>query len=256
MKILHLTDLHFTYDLTAWQSQEKWEKIARDIAAGCEDKKINMVAVTGDFTCHGAKEEFEQAEKFLQDILNALGLKRQQVVMCAGNHDADTDEACSSFAHYQAFCEDFYKNNYGNDDQNTDKSSSGLFCGEKKNFVFVSMNTCCETSLELYERATLQEEDCKQLQDLSGEEIGILLLHHPPETIMNQELFDEVMASGKIQLILSGHQHMSLPRLYKAGEIAVVGGMAITPHRKWMASGCQIVDINESAEVKVMQIDL
>lgn len=246
MNILHLTDLHFNHEVPREESDRKWDKIVCKIVNGCQDEKINMVAVTGDFSYHGSCEEFDRVENFLQKLLDKLELTRAQVVMCAGNHDADTDEECSSFKHYEEFEERF-----------CDGRKDIIRVREDDvNYVFASMNTCRETSLLLYEHATLQTEECKKLDEIQNGETGVLLLHHPPETIMNQELFEKIMTSGKISLILSGHQHMSLPRLYKAGNIVVVGGMAISPHRKWMASGCQIVKIYENGKVEAKQIDV
>lgn len=254
MNILHLTDLHFTHDVLAKQSKEKWERVARGIEKGCEGRKIDVVAVTGDFSYHASREEFDRVEVFLQDVLTRLGLSRQQVLMCAGNHDSDTEEMYSAFDHYAAFAERFYGGNppYYHLELEEKHHKNSV----QARFGFVSVNTCHETSLELYERATFPVEDYQKIEELADGEVGILMIHHPPETIGNQDILEKIMDSGKIQLILSGHQHMSLPRLYKAGNIAVIGGMAISPHRKWMAAGCQLVSIKSDGKVRVKRIDL
>lgn len=247
MNILHLTDLHFTHNLPSVQSEQRWKRVACEIAGGCGKRKMDVVAVTGDFTCHASREEFDRAERFLQDLVNRLGLTRQRVLMCPGNHDADTDEAFSTFDHYEAFLKRFYGDNSPLSQKKIDS---------KTKYTFISMNTCHETSLEIYERATFLEEECQRVLELPKGEKGILLIHHPPETIGNQELLEQIMESGKVSLILSGHQHMSLPRVYQAGNITVVGGMAVSPHRKWMKAGCQIVVIKANGSVKTKRIEL
>lgn len=247
MNILHLTDLHFSEKLSETQSRDKWDKIACDIVKGCKKKGIECIVVTGDLTCHGAMVEFRRAEEFLKKILTELGLGKKQIFFCQGNHDADTDEEKSSFEHYEAFLKSFTN-------ENTDVSL--IKKGKNKRFAFLSMNTCRETSQKLYEYATLYEEDYNKLQSLTEDDLGILLLHHQPEAIINQDLFWKIVTSGKINLILSGHQHMQEPRVYRAGNVIIVGGMAVTPHLAWMEAGCQIVKIKSDGTVKVSRIDL
>lgn len=235
------------HDLPAEESQKKWKRIANSIEQECEKKKIDVAAVTGDFTYHASREEFDRVECFLEDVIGRLRLTRQQVLMCPGNHDADTGEAGSTFSHYQEFVERFYGGHFPLNHKKVNARTK---------YVFISMNTCRETSLELYERATFLEEECEKVLGLSDGEKGILLIHHPPETIGNQELLEKIMESQKACLILSGHQHMSQPRVYKAGGITVVGGMAVSPHRRWMAAGCQIVMIKSNGNVKTKRIEL
>ncbi len=240
MKILHLTDLHFTYALSEVDSNVKWKKILGFILKACKRQQIDMVAVTGDFCCHGAEVEFRRAETFLNELLENLNLSKENLVMCQGNHDTDGDEEGASFEHYQEFCSRF---------------TESAVC-KNDHYVFISMNTCSKTSLLLYENAVLVPEEVNLLNKVDCDEFGIVLMHHPPETINNQEIFEKIVESGKVKLILSGHQHMSLPRIYQAGNVVVVGGMAVSPHRQWMASGGQIVEIDEKGNVKAEAIKL
>ena len=66
----------------------------------------------------------------------------------------------------------------------------------------------------------------------------------------------EMVKNENVKLILSGHQHMSLPRVYQAEKKVIVNGMAVTPHREWMAAGCQLVKVKSDETIKVKQIDL
>lgn len=254
MNILHLTDLHFSCEPIKEQSQEKWGETVRQIIEGCGKKKINILAITGDLTCHGMKEEFDRAECFIQAVLDGLSMTREQVIICPGNHDADTEKANSTFEQYDEFVQNFYKNIVPV--KKTEAKIISKRTRKKLKFAFLTMNTCRETSLELYDRATIGKEDYKKLQELSEEEYGILLFHHQPEAIENQNVFINLIKSGKIKLILTGHQHMSQTRVYHAGDVVIVGGMAVTPHRTWMARGCQLVHVKADGRVKAIQINL
>lgn len=254
MNILHLTDLHFSRDIPEEKEQKKWNEILVKVIKICSEKKINVLAITGDFTCHGAEEEFVRAERFIQKLIGKIGLKKEQVLMCPGNHDADTEEENSSFEHYENFVRRFYGEHQPAWKIKRKKKNSE---NEKEQvYAFITMNTCHKTSLELYERASLTEEDCEKIRSLEANDYGIVLMHHQPEAIINQEAFTNIVKDDRMKLILSGHQHMSLTREYKAENVVIINGMAVTPHCQWMAAGCQIIKIKKDETIKIRQIDL
>lgn len=51
----------------------------------------DVVVVSGDLAEWGLRREFEQAERFLQELTRHLGLPRRRVVVVPGNHDVNWD---------------------------------------------------------------------------------------------------------------------------------------------------------------------
>jgi hypothetical protein len=96
------------------------EAIRRDL----EQVRINSIGgllVSGDLTWRGARDEFEWASKFINDIKSWARLTASQILVCPGNHDlafstepwtkgtpaTETGEA--SVAEYKRFYEQLYE---------------------------------------------------------------------------------------------------------------------------------------------------
>lgn len=250
MNILHITDLHFSRDISEEEIIKKWDRIKEKLAGTLSDTKTDAIAVTGDITSHGDISEFRQAKKYLFELSQLLSVKREKFFFCPGNHDADTEMSGSSFFHYQSFVNEFYgKSDYDYLVKKKDKKT-----GEKQKFQFVSVNTCTETSLRFFDEAVIPKGVFMQLGDLSGKSYVILLMHHQPEVIKNQEAFMKIVDSGVVQLILCGHLHTTQTRKYQAGEVTIVNGMAVTPHLDWIPAGIQLIHIKRNGKIKTMEI--
>ncbi|MBO5112465.1 MAG: metallophosphoesterase [Lachnospiraceae bacterium] len=252
MDILHMTDLHFSRDTEENEIREKWNHIKIKLKEELGDKKVDVMAVTGDITCHGDLCEFRQAKKYLLELSAFLSVKREKIFFCPGNHDADTEGKGSSFYHYQSFLNEFYgKSEYDYPVKKKDKKT-----GEKRKFCFVSINTCTETSLQFFDEAFIPDDAFLQLDDFSDNSYVILLMHHQPEVIKNQECFMRIVNSGVVKLILSGHLHTTQTRMYRAGETTIVNGMAVTPHLQWIPAGFQLIHIKRNDKIKITEIKI
>lgn len=252
MNILHMTDLHFAKDDSENEVREKWDYIKEMIQNKLSDKKVDAIAVTGDITSHGNPREFCMAKKYLLETAGLLEIKRKKVFFCPGNHDADTEVKGSSFFHYQSFLNEFYG-----------KSSSEYLVekkdrktGKKKKYQFVSINTCTQTSLQFFDEAVIPKEALMEQSSLSDENYVILLMHHQPEVIKNQECFMQIADSGKVQLILCGHLHPTMTREYRAGKTAIINGMAVTPHLSWIHAGIQLIHIKQNGKIKIKNVTM
>lgn len=252
MNILHMTDLHFSRDTEENEIREKWNHIKIKLKEELGDKKVDVMAVTGDITCHGDLCEFRQAKKYLLELSAFLSVKREKIFFCPGNHDADTEGKGASFYHYQSFLNEFYgKSVYDYPVKKKDKKT-----GEKRKFRFVSINTCTETSLQFFDEAFIPDDAFLQLDDFSDNSYVILLMHHQPEVIKNQECFMRIVNSGVVKLILSGHLHTTQTRMYRAGETTIVNGMAVTPHLQWIPAGMQLIHIKRNDKIKITEIKI
>jgi predicted phosphodiesterase len=103
---LHLSDLHFgtSHGFRNQLVQRHRRRVSREsllevlledlrasqlIGSGPDANKIALVLVTGDLTCSGDAHEFANAESFLRELCNELGLHISQVVVVPGNHDIE-----------------------------------------------------------------------------------------------------------------------------------------------------------------------
>lgn len=102
--ILHLSDLHFGMYIGK-ENKEQNEKRVFDVIESklfdffknyVEDgKRIDVIAITGDISYHGEKEEYDQFKRWLKKLCGKKLLNvdiRDHVVMCPGNHDKHHDK--------------------------------------------------------------------------------------------------------------------------------------------------------------------
>ncbi|HEX4609895.1 MAG TPA: metallophosphoesterase, partial [Urbifossiella sp.] len=85
VRLLHLSDLHFTPD-TDWQTH--LAPLLRDLRhkdLGCD--VVHHLVVSGDFVDKGNPRAFHPAREFVSALLNELGLSIERLVLVPGNHD-------------------------------------------------------------------------------------------------------------------------------------------------------------------------
>lgn len=252
MNILHMTDLHFTKNEPENAAREKWNHIKEIMRNTLPDKKVDAIAVTGDLTSHGDPWEFDMAKKYLLETAEFLDVKRKKVFFCPGNHDADTEVKGSAFYHYQSFLNEFY----GKSDNGYVVEKKSRKTGKKKKYQFIAVNTCTQTSLQFFDEAVIPEEALREHSGFADENYVIMLMHHQPEVIKNQENFMQIVNSGKVQLILCGHLHSTETRVYRAGKTIIVNGMAVTPHLSWIHAGIQLIHIGQNNKVRITKMIL
>ncbi|MBB2893459.1 putative MPP superfamily phosphohydrolase [Flexivirga oryzae] len=94
--ILHLSDLHFGSDYafplvsrTVPTQKTPLDEAIVDGLKSAQVDPIGLVLVSGDITTHG--DGFNDAQVFLESLLDRLGLSPDQMVMVPGNHDIELD---------------------------------------------------------------------------------------------------------------------------------------------------------------------
>ncbi|MCP4119799.1 MAG: hypothetical protein GY737_31250 [Desulfobacteraceae bacterium] len=88
-QILHISDLHIstrdTFDLSV-VLDPLIERVEEDRDNGISPE---IVVVTGNVAYQGIEAEYEEARKFLDKLLYALGLERERLFIVPGNHDVN-----------------------------------------------------------------------------------------------------------------------------------------------------------------------
>lgn len=91
-RILHVSDLHErgTREKEAWRRRrvlgDHW---LQNLAEIREQGPIDLVCFTGDLADWGKQEEYEFAEKFLEEMMHQIGIGSELLYLVPGNHDID-----------------------------------------------------------------------------------------------------------------------------------------------------------------------
>ncbi len=101
MRILHLTDLHFTSEIGKLTKQDKLiSNFKKDLKLNVDN--IDFVIFSGDLVLNGSKsDDFNKAYKeFIESILEILKINKKNFFICPGNHDVDRNEVSKSIIKY------------------------------------------------------------------------------------------------------------------------------------------------------------
>lgn len=97
VNLLHLSDLHFgieaswDYTETAMaQRKNTLDDLLKKVRGLDIEWRPDIVVISGDIGWKGIQEDYQKAKAWLEEeLLKELGLKPEDLVLCAGNHDID-----------------------------------------------------------------------------------------------------------------------------------------------------------------------
>lgn len=246
--VLHLSDLHFGADHgfptervppgSGVDQAPLWQLIVNYLTR-TRSIQVGLVVVSGDFITRGDANGFPRAAEFLRNLLNALGLDINQLVIVPGNHDLWTEQIehpTRTYEHQQPYF-DFVRSIFGAGF--SDRRESGLERVRRyrapngDDLVFLELNSARIRSDALKEYGFVSkhryEELLRFVEDTlendkiaSGRVIRFAVLHHhilpvggvsipeksrPVSLCLDAgELIDNFQAHG-VQFVLHGHQH-------------------------------------------------
>ncbi|NTX33487.1 metallophosphoesterase [Myxococcus sp. CA033] len=93
IRILHLSDLHVGAGQDPLALREPLMADLRDQEDGLGVRRVDYLVISGDITNRATPEEFEQARKFVSELIHELSLTSERCIIVPGNHDLhwDTD---------------------------------------------------------------------------------------------------------------------------------------------------------------------
>ena len=101
--ILHIADLRYgwkgPHDLNEIQHLNAYKALIQTFS-NCEESRLplecrkpNVVAITGDIAYQGSEEQYRKCQSDIIDpLLKVLGLEKDQLLVCPGNHDIDPNQ--------------------------------------------------------------------------------------------------------------------------------------------------------------------
>ena len=92
VRILHLSDLHFSSDIDPLVSLQPLVADLRDGKDGLGLDRLDYLVISGDLTMRAAPGEFEKAYEFVFELIKRLKLESEHCIIVPGNHDQSWDE--------------------------------------------------------------------------------------------------------------------------------------------------------------------
>jgi predicted phosphodiesterase len=138
---LHLSDLHLRGNETS-VDRGRFEDMLFDINVQQEEIGLQPDAVffTGDIAFSGQKDQYDQASKWLDKVLEACGLqgRRDRMFIVPGNHDVDRGEV-TRLHHRQVLNDDLVKRLLEGDDYGEVDDFLGLRSSEERQIAFAKL---------------------------------------------------------------------------------------------------------------------
>ncbi|MBV8657860.1 MAG: tetratricopeptide repeat protein [Burkholderiales bacterium] len=111
MRILHISDLHLGKEDdsptgkkgSSWRMRrvmgEAWEKNIREIT---QDAPIDLICFTGDLAQSGQPGQYADATRFVEDLLDWTGVRKERFFCVPGNHDIDRNIGSDAWSKVRA----------------------------------------------------------------------------------------------------------------------------------------------------------
>lgn len=230
MRILHLSDIHFSKEnLSNFDNYYK-KALYNDLESFNKEKKIDFILITGDLLDKGGASfdggnGYEIFDKqFITPLCDLLGLEKENLLFIPGNHDVNTNnideiyeaglqaslteiESVNSFieknadlskpgiARMREFHE-FKKKYYKNSPENQLSYFETVFVrdcdGSKIGFGAINTSWRCSPKLpkEKLMVGTSQVFHIDEKLEKSQTDFNLILMHHPVELICDKERFE------------------------------------------------------------------
>lgn len=265
MKILHLTDFHYTKN--GPKSILKQNSLCKALIEQTKELEFDFIVFSGDLVNSGEISIwFSEAYEILIDpILTLKNIPSENVFFCQGNHDVDRSKIRLPFIKYideeLLNSDDLDKfANYGNTDfVETLKPSKNYFeflkglsyptsdiltdmysvhireLGGKK-IGFVSLNTSWRSVGEDDENKLVYPPSYiyQALNDINGVDIKIILHHHPLNFLSTNNQYEvEDLIHNKFDISFFGHVHKGLTSIDytpKTGIIKILSPASLKYH--------------------------
>lgn len=280
LTVLHLSDLHFGDEEYFWSTPKVFSAAARPAhdrptLAGTVINDLrdlqakfslwpDLVIVSGDLLDHASSQGIEPCISFLAELADALGLGRERVVLCPGNHDVDREMAETdprqALAPYVAIWNAFYQPVSTLVPQLEGRAELWSRCrlfNCNDDLAVLSLNSCEALGNEHYRRhgyvGVKQLERAAKLLDnanLSPNTRRIAVLHHhlsqfhgavgeDYSILVEVRRVLEWLRDHHFHLVVHGHQHRSGVDVLvlRQNALTIIAGGSTGVSAKWRADG-------------------
>lgn len=264
--ILHLSDLHFSYEGITKSSFRTNALDSLLAAVQAMKDRPDIVVISGDITWRGQKSGYEEAAVWIKRVLDACGLGTDRLIVCPGNHDVSLQHTGALFPPPSAdkadaalyaesldplkepfadYCE-FYKSlgvpqmAFSGDLQ--DSTLVGVRTVE--GITFVVLNSAWfyrgnQTQDQMWlglPHVEIMKKKVPSFTDYDGSNITVGVFHHPNSALANSEVNEYQGRKATFRylaqnthLLLQGHAHSEdeyFPDRIAGGAYSIVTGAA------------------------------
>ena len=292
INILHLADLHLGAEssvkgvksLAQDKRSNAFRMLIQELQTLDSEWKPNIIVVTGDIGCNGKRDDYTLAKDTLQEIRNTVRVQVENVILCPGNHDVDTDTArslpdlddidvanlhlskdepkllkarCSIFKQYVKFCETFNITPLKNGINNTKHPTAYLY-GYQNIFgiTFIVLNSAWNhrnrpPKVTNTKNLPVCKEHVIDMQESimkMPNNINITLFHHPPTDLhRDEQKTDNINGKSVVNLIAD------------FSDIILHGHEHMPIQRSQLENGCHVfrggaANPNKKGEVSSFQV--
>lgn len=257
IRILHLTDLHFTGEVNH-------DQLLNILDDDLEDLAVDYLVVSGDLSDKCNAEGYEKAAKFLNELQSRKSIGKQNCILTPGNHDVQRsldifeirdktskgDDAvpvlagaldtklhlvrkATSYADRFKLFADVHKDVTGKDFDVTDPAKQ--FCVEafhQDQIIFLGLNSAWQIDQFRPKRSSIHiaalENGIRLLKQQSRGYLGIAVWHHAitgNDKIASDEFLGRLSRAG-VRLCFHGDVHELRPDIvspYSSARIHVLG---------------------------------
>jgi len=237
---LHISDLHFKQS-DNYNQKVVVNSLLKDIKESLikDNKKIDLIFITGDLTYSGKIEEFAIFDEFLEELIKVTNVAKKHIIVVPGNHDVNLNDVsfllkqasgaindCNQVAEILGSVEE--RKNFLVGLKNYNEYITKTFpwaISQKENPLSYTINleiNSIKVSLLALNTAWLALPTSKKgeivlgerqvreaLEDIDNPNIVVSLMHHSFEWL---KWFDKKdvkgMLDNRADFILSGHEHI------------------------------------------------
>jgi 3',5'-cyclic AMP phosphodiesterase CpdA len=255
-RILHFSDLHYNTNDDQGDRSRFYVSLKETLASINSEKKINLFVFSGDLTHEAPGLEIVLAGKIIEEIVDAIEIKKDNVFIVPGNHDVvwkdfeNNQRLEKPYASFIAWYESFFNKNQirsrtkkhikGRIDPSTTEDGLAWHASLKEfnlSVIGLCSNACGDGKKGLGELSEGNIEFIKNKWRDKKEhnEIRILVLHHnvfpvrsnnskdESRTITNAGAALNTLSIYDCDIVLNGHTHRPEIICYQASDMNVDG---------------------------------
>ncbi|PET17061.1 metallophosphoesterase family protein [Bacillus thuringiensis] len=97
VNLLHISDIHFGADYNSETlnalRKNALNRLVKTLSELPKAEKPDIVVISGDITWQGKQDGYILAKEWINELLETLELTTNELIVCAGNHDINREEA-------------------------------------------------------------------------------------------------------------------------------------------------------------------
>lgn len=223
IRILHLSDLHFTDEQTM---QDQYFYLKLDLRSNFNIFKIDYLIISGDVSDRPDQDMYNAALTFVRLLIEDFKISTERIILVPGNHDCDRDIAKAAYdseeknivdrikynSRFNGYSDYFYRHIKGKPYPPDPEQQFEDFIFEEDCLCVLGLNSSCEIDQKNTERSSIcmkAIQNSKSIWCDSSKFVKLAVWHHPLmgwAPIQNITFMDTLSVAG-FKACFHGHIH-------------------------------------------------